>query len=159
MRKIIVAVMATFSGLVLLFSYHTSTNSTTSPQASGASSDPPTKATTHPATRSSSASPTASSSSSSTSSSGTFTGTAVSSPYGDVQVQITVSNGKITSAEAIRYPNAGNHDQEINSYAIPILSSETVKAQSATIDAVSGATFTSAAYVESLQSALDKAHL
>jgi uncharacterized protein with FMN-binding domain len=70
-----------------------------------------------------------------------------------------VANGKITAAEAIQYPNSNGHDQEINSYALPILAQEVVKAQSASIDAVSGATVTSGGYITSLQSAVDAAHL
>ena len=63
------------------------------------------------------------------------------------------------TAEAIQYPDENPKDQRINSYALPILNSEVVAAQSASIDAVSGATVTSNGYTESLQSALDAAHL
>jgi uncharacterized protein with FMN-binding domain len=76
-----------------------------------------------------------------------------------VQVQITVENGKITAAQPTQVPNDNFRDQEINSYAVPILNQEVVQAQSAQIDAVSGATVTSDGYVQSLQSAVDQAHL
>ncbi len=56
------------------------------------------------------------------------------------------------------YPNDNFRDQEINSYAIPILNQEAVQAQSGQIDAISGATVTSGGYIQSLQSAVDKAH-
>ena len=79
--------------------------------------------------------------------------------YGDVQVQITVAGGKITAAEAIQYPNGDRHDQQINAYAIPLLNAEVVDAQSANIDTISGATVTSDGYLQSLQSAIDNAHL
>lgn len=170
MRKIVAAVMATFSGLVLLFSYHTSTNSTeaeassddsaadtTVPTNSASSSPSTSTASSTPSTSTTSATPAATTSSAA--SSGTYTGTAINTQYGNVQVRITVANGKVTASEAIQYPNRDHKDQEINSYAIPILSSEAVTAQSASIDAVSGATFTSQAYKQSLQSALDQAHL
>jgi uncharacterized protein with FMN-binding domain len=76
-----------------------------------------------------------------------------------VQVQITVKNGKITSADAIQYPNENRRDQQINAYAIPLLNAEAVDAQSANIDTISGATVTSDGYLQSLQSAIDNAHL
>jgi uncharacterized protein with FMN-binding domain len=74
-----------------------------------------------------------------------------------VQVRITVSNGRITAADAIDYPMNNGRDQEINQYAIPQLVSETLQAQSAQIDMVSGATYTSQGYTTSLQSAIDQA--
>ena len=58
---------------------------------------------------------------------------------------------------AVVYPQESPRDQQINSYAIPQLNSEALQAGSASIDAVSGASYTSAGYVSSLQSALDKA--
>ncbi len=78
--------------------------------------------------------------------------------YGPVQVQITVQGRRITKADAIDYPNGDRRDQEINSYAIPQLDQETLQAQSAQIDTVSGATYTSDGYRTSLQSAIDAAH-
>jgi uncharacterized protein with FMN-binding domain len=76
-----------------------------------------------------------------------------------VQVQIRVSGTRIVAADAIVYPTQDRRDQEINSYAIPVLDDEAVQAQSAGIDTVSGATYTSAGYRASLQSAIDAAHL
>jgi uncharacterized protein with FMN-binding domain len=78
--------------------------------------------------------------------------------YGPVQVQITVRSGRIIRADAIDYPQGSGRDQQINSYAVPQLDDETVQAQSAQIDTVSGATYTSDGYRTSLQSALDAAH-
>jgi uncharacterized protein with FMN-binding domain len=86
-------------------------------------------------------------------------GTSVDTRYGPVQVQLHVRGGKIVSATAIDYPQGSGRDREINSVAIPILRKETVTAQSAQIDTVSGATFTSDGYRTSLQAALDAAHL
>lgn len=153
MKKIILAAMTTISGLVLLFSYHTSTQSvaTTTPgtDTGATQADPDTSA----------AAPASSATGSASGGDGTFTGDAVQTRYGAVQVEITVANGAITGAEAIRYPNSDRHDQQINAYALPILNAEVVTAQSASIDAVSGATVTSNGYVESLQSAIDAAHL
>lgn len=88
----------------------------------------------------------------------TYTGDAVQTRWGIVQVQITVKNGKVTAAQAIQHPTGGRND-EINAYAVPILNSEAVAAQSARIDSVSGATVTSNGYTTSVQSALDAANL
>ncbi len=71
---------------------------------------------------------------------------------------MTVSDGKVTQAQAVVYPQENPRDQQINSYALPVLAQEAVSAQSAQIDAVSGATVTSDGYITSLQSALDRAH-
>ncbi|CAL9600767.1 FMN-binding protein [Streptomyces sp. enrichment culture] len=86
----------------------------------------------------------------------TVTGDAAQTQYGPVQVRITVTGGKITEAEAVQTPKGGQSDQ-VNSDAVPKLNQAAVAAGSAEIDAVSGATYTSAGYKQSLQSALDKA--
>ena len=74
-------------------------------------------------------------------------------------VQLTVQNVKITAVSVVQYPNGNGRDQEINSYALPILVQETITAQSAKVDMVSGATVTSDGYLTSLQSAIDQAGL
>jgi uncharacterized protein with FMN-binding domain len=76
-----------------------------------------------------------------------------------VQVELTVSDGTITDVEVVEYPDGNGKDQQINARALPVLIQETLDAQSADIDMVSGATVTSEGYVESLQSALDQAGL
>jgi len=83
----------------------------------------------------------------------------VSTRYGNVQVQITVEDGKVTKSIVLEVSWNDRKDQEINSRAVPTLNAETVQAQSADIDMVSGATYTSKGYIESLQAALDQAHL
>jgi uncharacterized protein with FMN-binding domain len=151
MRRISLWVLSTLSALVLLFSYSTSTSG---PQATSA-----------PSSLYSSSTPGSSGTGSgggngsgSTSSGGkTVTGSVAQTRWGPVQVQLKVSNGKITNVSVIQYPNENDRDQEINSQALPILIKETVSAQSAQIDMVSGATVTSDGYLESLQSALDQA--
>ncbi len=89
--------------------------------------------------------------------SGTITGSAVQTPYGPVQIQVTLSNGKITNVQAVQYPSYNGHSLRISQYAIPTLIQETLSAQSAQINGVSGATYTSQGYMQSLQSALDQA--
>lgn len=87
-------------------------------------------------------------------------GRVVATDFGSIQVQLTVAQGRVTSARAVRIPEVGGRQGErINTRAIPILDAETVKAQSARIDAVSGATVSSNGYQTSLQSAIDAAHL
>ena len=86
----------------------------------------------------------------------TVTGDVTDTQWGPVQVQLTVVSGKITAVSVLQYPNGNGRDAEINSYALPILVQETITAQSAKIDMVSGATVTSDGYLGSLQSALDK---
>jgi uncharacterized protein with FMN-binding domain len=92
---------------------------------------------------------------------GQYTGQDITTPYGDVQVQITVSNGHITDVQAPLLPSDRTRSVEINQVAGPILHDEALRAasaQTAQIDTVSGATYTSDAYVQSLQWAIDQAH-
>ncbi|TFE38799.1 FMN-binding protein [Streptomyces sp. ICN441] len=79
--------------------------------------------------------------------------------YGDVQVRLTVSGGRITGAEAVKTPGSDANSRKIAAGAVPKLNQAAVAAQSADIDTVSGATYTSQGYIRSLQSALDKAGL
>ncbi|TCC08855.1 FMN-binding protein [Kribbella soli] len=85
-------------------------------------------------------------------------GGVVDTQYGPVQVEVTVRGGRIAKARALQHPSGGGETDQINSYAVPQLDHETLAAQSANIDTVSGATFTSDGYRQSLQSALDAAH-
>lgn len=87
---------------------------------------------------------------------GTYTGATANNRYGPVQVQITVAGGKITAAVAVQTPT-DRRSVSINDQATPILASEVISAQSATIDTVSGATYTTNSYKASLQSAIDLA--
>ena len=164
MRRIVIAVMSTISGLVLLFSYHTSRNegsiAVAGPASSGGGSASSSGTSSGSSIGSSSGSSNGSSSGSGGSTaSGTYTGNSVMTRWGAVQVQITVADGKITAAEAVEYPQANPRDRQINAYALPVLVQEATQAQSADIDAVSGATVTSDGYIQSLQSAIDQAHL
>ncbi|WP_449350146.1 FMN-binding protein [Streptomyces shaanxiensis] len=85
----------------------------------------------------------------------TVTGDSVQTRWGPVQVRVTVKDGRLTDVTAVAYPTDNPRDQEINSYALPRLRTEALTAQSADIDTVSGATYTSDGYRQSLQSALD----
>lgn len=88
---------------------------------------------------------------------GTYTGSTASNMFEDIQVAITVSGGKITNVTTPVVNSDSGHSEEIDSYAIPQLNQEAIAAQSAQIDGISGASFTSQSYTQSLQSALDQA--
>jgi uncharacterized protein with FMN-binding domain len=87
----------------------------------------------------------------------TYTGSSISTRFGPVQVQIKVKGTKITSVTAIAYPMTDRTSLTINAQAIPLLQKRSMTAQSAKIDGVSGASYTSTAFIRSLQSALTKA--
>jgi len=89
---------------------------------------------------------------------GTFTGAVVRTIYGDVQVRITISGQKITDVQATLLPQDRARSARISQFSGPILRSEAIQAQSAAIDVVSGATYTSIAYARSLDSAVKQAH-
>jgi len=152
-RKIVVALMGTVSGLIMLFSYHTSLSGP------GTLAVPPSIGASTTTSSSGSTSAGGSSTSSAGGSATTVTGDTAQTRWGPVQVQVTVAGGKITDVTAVQYPNGNGRDQEINSYALPVLAKEALAAQSANIDHVSGATVTSDGYVQSLQSAIDQANL
>ena len=185
MRRVIATVVATVTALVLLLSFKTHSLTTTSaaaarpavstpstgpsatPSASsgddgsllGEPSDSAAPSTAAPTPAATAAPTTTSPAPKKTTSSGTKTvqGDAADTRYGPVQVQITVSGGKVTAATVTEVPQESPRDVEINNYAVPILNREAVQAQSAQINMVSGATYTSVGYAQSLQSALDKA--
>jgi uncharacterized protein with FMN-binding domain len=164
MRRIVFAVMSTITAVVLLFSYHTSTNSAfvaSSPAGQlPASPGPASPGPLSPGLAS--PAPSSNKSGSSTSKSGatgTYTGAAADTRWGPVQVRITVQGGKITASQAVQYPQNNGRDAQINGFALPVLNQEVLQQQSASIDTVSGATVTSDGYLQSLQSAIDQAHL
>jgi uncharacterized protein with FMN-binding domain len=155
-RRIVIWLASTVTVVVLLFGYHTSTDS---PATSGATTAPSSSSAPSSTAPSSTAPSSPSSSSPSASSSGTtsYTGDTAQTRWGPVQVKITVNDGSITKVTVPQAPSGNPRDTEINDQALPILIQETIDAQSARIDMVSGATVTSEGYVESLQSALDAA--
>jgi uncharacterized protein with FMN-binding domain len=89
----------------------------------------------------------------------TVTGSVAQTQWGPVQVQLSVNNGSITKVTVLQYPNGNSRDVELANYSLPTLIRETIQSQSAQIDMVSGATYTSTGYIQSLQSALDQANL
>lgn len=150
MKRIVMFLCGTSTALVLLFSYHTSTASTGSTSSASSTSAKAGIVSTPAVTFTAAAAASAVGAATTL----VVNGTAVQTRYGVVQVQVTLTSGKLTKATAIAYPTGGR-DGEINSVAIPQLESESVVAGSAQIDTVSGATFTSEGYIQSLQAALD----
>ena len=140
-RRVVLATAATVSGVVLLLSL----KPVSDPNAQAAGAAPQQTAAAQESPQGGTAG----------AGSGTVDGSVAQTQYGNVQVRLTVANGKITKAEAVQAPKGGTSDQK-TALSIPKLTQETVTAQSAQIDAVSGATYTSNGYKQSLQSALDK---
>lgn len=169
MRRVLLAVFSTIAGLVMLLSFKTQAIGTAAlPAAIGTTGpvDPATPATTPSPTATAdsgdaaagaTASPTPAATTAGAN--GTYTGAAADTRYGPVQVQITVTDGRVTAATAVDYPTNNGRDQEINARAIPTLDAEATQAGTTNIDTVSGATYTSDGYLQSLQSALDQAGL
>ncbi|MFE9183581.1 FMN-binding protein [Micromonospora haikouensis] len=160
MRRITVWLLSTVAALVLLFSYKTSTmgvGGESSAIAAGADGN----AGTGSSTTGTDTGPagTSTGTGSSGTGAGRYDGSVAQTRWGPVQVRITVSGGKITDVTALQVPDGNHRDQQINDYAVPILRQSALAAQSADIDTVSGATVTSDGYRESLQAAIDAAHL
>jgi uncharacterized protein with FMN-binding domain len=101
--------------------------------------------------------PSTGSSSSSSSAAKTVTGSPVETRYGPVQLKVTVSGGKITSVQAVQLPSNDPKSTQISSYAEPQLQQSALSKQSANVDTVSGATYTSDGYKTALQATLDQA--
>ncbi|WP_051926555.1 FMN-binding protein [Streptomyces durhamensis] len=131
LRRIVLAGAATVSGMVLLLSLKPHT----APTPASASAKPP--------AASGGSSPSAGSTAGAEEAFGSATGDTVQTRWGPVQVRVTVQGGRLTDVTAVQYPQDNPRDQEINGYALPQLRREALAAQSARIDAVSGATYTS----------------
>lgn len=169
MKRVLFAFSSTVAGLVMLLSFKTeavgpsalpAAIATTGPTdlATGAGSGADPGSASAAPTTTPSATPSTGSSSAAVADA-VYTGAAAQTRYGPVQVEITVTGGKVTAAQAVDYPDNNGRDAEINARAIPTLNAEAVDAGSAAIDTVSGATYTSDGYLQSLQSALDEAGL
>ena len=152
MRRAILAITGTIAGLVALLSFKShapSIPTSTAGGTSGVSSSPASEAGPGAVV------PTGNQASRVPSGETTLTGQAAETSYGPVQVQLIVRHKKIIKVSILQQPDGTIHDIQIGQFAFPQLISETLSAQSARIDAVSGASYTSAGYIQSLQSALD----
>jgi uncharacterized protein with FMN-binding domain len=153
-RRIALCGLSTLGAVVLLFSYRTSTSAAL-PEAA-ATPDTAGPAATHTGAVAAAAAPSGPGRARG-GWSGTVTGPVVPVTWGQVQVRATLAGGRITAVDVLRHPDENARDRAINAAAVPVLVRETLAAQSAQIDMVSGATYTSTGYVQSLQSALDQA--
>jgi uncharacterized protein with FMN-binding domain len=138
MRRVILTLVVTAAVLVLLLGYKTASLKSLPTVAIAPTSNSTSKAGTTKGTK-------------------TIDGAVVQTQFGPVQVRVTIKGGKLTEVVPLQLPSDRSRDQEIASYSVPILRSEALKAQSAQIDMVSGATYTSQGYIQSLQAALDQA--
>ncbi|MGV9943428.1 FMN-binding protein [Streptomyces sp. NPDC003401] len=150
LRRVVLASAATVSGIVLVLSLKPHTT----PAVAGLAPSPAVSAGSGASGGTAGA---GSSGGSTVTGTRTLTGDSVRTRYGPVQVRVTVTDGRLTDVTAVAYPQENPRDQQINGYAVPQLTREALSAQSADIDTVSGATYTSDGYRRSLQSALDSA--
>ena len=167
MRRALLTLGGTAAGLAALLSFKTHSlaaaapEATSTPSASAATSQPMASgagsSSASPAASKKASAPAGKASASSQAATRTVTGTVANTQYGPMQVQLALAGTKITKVTVLQRTNDGAESDEIDDNAIPKLSSETLAAQSARIDAVSGASYTSSGYVKSLQSALDQA--
>lgn len=152
-KRIVLWVLSTLSTVVVLFGYHTSTSSvmatSTGSTFSGSKQGQPTSGSSSGST----------SGSNSGSSNTSVTGQVAHTQWGPVQVQLDVSGSTITHVSILQYPNGNGRDVEIANYALPQLIQDTLDSQGHDVSMVSGATYTSQGYLQSLQSALDQAGL
>ena len=156
MRRVILAVTGTIAGLVALLSFKAhdpavpvaATSGTGGGSSTSSSSSSTSSSRTIPGEFQSVAGPL-------TAGETTITGKVANTAYGPVQVELVVKSHKIVKVAVLEQPTNTIHDIQIGEFAFPKLISETLTAQTAKIDAVSGASYTSAGYISSLQSAVD----
>jgi uncharacterized protein with FMN-binding domain len=164
-KRVLFSITATVVGLVALLDFKSHTRPVGVAVGAPVAPTQPTTSPTprHRATHKTAPQPTTRSKSGRTSThssaSGRFVGSAVQTQYGVVQVAVLVNGGRITKVSLPQLTAYDQTSQMINSQAAPLLVQETMSAQSAHIDSISGASYTSAGYIQSLQSALDRAGL
>jgi uncharacterized protein with FMN-binding domain len=152
-----VAIVATVIAVVLLFSFKTPAQARPRTPAADVSQASPTPSASASPSDSSAPTPTPTNPGP-TYKDGQYTGQDFQNQFGDTQVKVTISGGRITDVQALQLPYDRQRSAEISQYAAPQLHDEVLQAQSAQIDSLSGATYTSDAYAQSVQSALDQAH-
>jgi uncharacterized protein with FMN-binding domain len=163
MKRLIAALSLTIAGLGFVLGFKTrevipavaadTTRPTTGAAETTTTSPVATNTTGSPATEV----PTTTAGTGTTSGTVEVTGPTVQSLYGPVQVQVVLTDGALVDIVALQLPSGDQHNESISAYAGPLLEEMALEAQSADIDVVSGATFTSLAYADSLQAALDQA--
>ena len=149
------------SAAVLLIGWHAGNQTASTPgRPTTASAVPPPGTRTPPmgSPGSASAGPTTPGSSGSVAKDGTFDGSQIQTRYGTIQVQAVITGGKLADVVALQMTDVGFRSGEIDQQAVPMLRSEVLSSQSANVDTVGGATYTSEGYLNSLQAALDAAN-
>lgn len=174
MRRAVPVITATVGGLALLAGFHTSPGTTIavargpaitlpaptpSPAAAPASRPPAGASPARPVTNPAAAPPSTPRTTVAAPATRTINGPVVTTQFGDVQVSIRVAGNRIVDVQALQLPSDRARSQRISAYAGPSLRIEALRAQSANIDLVSGASYTTDGYIESLQGALDAARL
>jgi len=160
MRRAVIATAGTVVGLVVLLGYRSEGAVKVDKVDAGAgtsSTSPATNTTLGPGTNTGTNTATTVPTAASSSSDRTYTGQDVSYRYGDIEVAVTVDGGRIVTVSVPQDDAFSPYSQTVNSAAVPILVREAVAAQGLNFDVVSGATYTSDAFAQSMQSALDKA--
>jgi uncharacterized protein with FMN-binding domain len=162
MKRVLLSILGTAVGLVGLLSFKSHGHPAGASGALPSAALPAAAGSTAPKSATSTSAPPqpgAKSSPAASAASGTrvVAGDPIETPYGIVQVQVTLTGNHIDSVKFLQLQAFDGRSQQINSYAAPTLLQETLQAQSAQIDTVSGATYTSDGYAQSVQSALDKA--
>jgi uncharacterized protein with FMN-binding domain len=152
MRRAPIVLSATVAGVAAVLSFHTH------PQKLTPTASPPVASGSAPSASSAKSATKAKAKKKASSAPTTATGVASQNQYGAVQVRVTVSGGKITQITPLQLPQSDSRSAQISQYAAPQLQNEAMTAQSAQIDGVSGASYTSQSYATSLQSALDQLH-
>jgi uncharacterized protein with FMN-binding domain len=156
MKRATIAVLATVAGVAWILGYKVTPHPAGLASAGSAQPSPPAEQVS-PGAGSVGPSPTPTPNS--TGVNGSFTGSDVPNRFGDVQIKVVVSHGHITDVQALQLPSDRARSAYISQVAGPLLRSEVIQAQSARIDIVSGATYTSESYAQSVESALQQAHL
>ena len=160
MRRLLLALAGTAAGLAAVLSFKTQGSAATSGMAApvtGTQGSASAAASTGSTSPKSSGGTAAQQGGTAAAGAKVLTGAVDNTSYGPMQVQVTMAGSKITGVKVLQQTNTGSLSQQIDANAIPQLTKETLAAQSARIDAVSGASYTSAGYIKSLQSALDQA--
>jgi uncharacterized protein with FMN-binding domain len=164
MKRSILVAAGTAAGVTAVVSYHAAAPSSEATLAASAApatttaaatTTPSAAATTTTATTTSTTT-TSRSTSSTASATRSAVGEAVGFQYGDLQVKVTERGGRITNVSIVSFQISDPRSESIDEYAVPQLREQVISAQSAHIDGVSGASYTSSAYEQSVQSALDK---
>ena len=159
MRRAPIVVSATIAGTAAVLAFHPRTPAVptaTASTASAASSAAQSSGTSSSTTGGTGTGTGTGAAGTGTGVSGTATGDSIATRYGNAQVRVTVKDGKIVQIDALQLQANDPRSVQISSTAAPILQQEALTAQTAGVDAVSGASYTSASYTQSLQSALDK---